>query len=164
MEYIYMHLPTCVCWCMHLSVQLRTSLCLPLHWTPTVKTQAKPWTFPAPSTTSGSLQERCFTRWKSGYPCIHTSTFASVYARLRMANEVDHSTHTTTQTRSRPCVLIRYQTLTRLLHLRNQRRSSQMDQHKCVNFTTRTPLGVAGLITPWNLPLYLLTWKVCVSE
>jgi len=29
-----------------------------------------------------------------------------------------------------------------------------------VNFTIRTPLGVAGLISPWNLPLYLLTWKI----
>lgn len=28
------------------------------------------------------------------------------------------------------------------------------------NYTLRRPLGVVGLITPWNLPLYLLTWKV----
>jgi aminomuconate-semialdehyde/2-hydroxymuconate-6-semialdehyde dehydrogenase len=29
-----------------------------------------------------------------------------------------------------------------------------------VNFTQRCPVGVAALITPWNLPLYLLSWKV----
>ena len=29
-----------------------------------------------------------------------------------------------------------------------------------INYTLRSPRGVAGLITPWNLPLYLLTWKV----
>lgn len=29
-----------------------------------------------------------------------------------------------------------------------------------VNYTQRRPVGVAGLITPWNLPLYLLSWKV----
>mgnify|MGYP003386584221 CR=1 FL=1 len=28
------------------------------------------------------------------------------------------------------------------------------------NYTWRRPVGVVGLITPWNLPLYLLTWKV----
>lgn len=28
------------------------------------------------------------------------------------------------------------------------------------NYTTRSPVGIAGLITPWNLPLYLLSWKI----
>jgi len=29
-----------------------------------------------------------------------------------------------------------------------------------INYTLRQPLGVAACISPWNLPLYLLTWKV----
>ncbi len=29
-----------------------------------------------------------------------------------------------------------------------------------LNVTLRRPRGVAGLISPWNLPLYLLTWKI----
>jgi aminomuconate-semialdehyde/2-hydroxymuconate-6-semialdehyde dehydrogenase len=29
-----------------------------------------------------------------------------------------------------------------------------------VNYTLRQPLGVAGCISPWNLPLYLFTWKI----
>jgi len=29
-----------------------------------------------------------------------------------------------------------------------------------LNYTLRRPRGVAGIISPWNLPLYLLTWKV----
>jgi len=28
------------------------------------------------------------------------------------------------------------------------------------NYTLRKPRGVAGLISPWNLPLHLLTWKI----
>lgn len=29
-----------------------------------------------------------------------------------------------------------------------------------VNYTLRQPLGVAGCISPWNLPLYLFSWKI----
>lgn len=29
-----------------------------------------------------------------------------------------------------------------------------------LNYVDRMPVGVAGLISPWNLPLYLLTWKI----
>lgn len=29
-----------------------------------------------------------------------------------------------------------------------------------MNFTLHQPLGVVGCISPWNLPLYLFTWKV----
>ncbi len=31
---------------------------------------------------------------------------------------------------------------------------------RAINYTLRRPRGVAGLISPWNLPLYLLSWKV----
>ncbi|KAJ1154740.1 hypothetical protein NDU88_007483 [Pleurodeles waltl] len=37
---------------------------------------------------------------------------------------------------------------------------TQMDQMGCLNYTVRTPVGIAGLISPWNLPLYLLSWKI----
>ncbi|MCC6746822.1 MAG: aldehyde dehydrogenase [Deltaproteobacteria bacterium] len=31
---------------------------------------------------------------------------------------------------------------------------------EALNVTLRAPRGVAGLIAPWNLPLYLLSWKI----
>jgi len=34
------------------------------------------------------------------------------------------------------------------------------DEKSALNYAVRKPLGVVGIITPWNLPLLLLTWKV----
>jgi aminomuconate-semialdehyde/2-hydroxymuconate-6-semialdehyde dehydrogenase len=34
------------------------------------------------------------------------------------------------------------------------------DGKRALNYAIRKPLGVIGIITPWNLPLLLLTWKV----
>jgi aminomuconate-semialdehyde/2-hydroxymuconate-6-semialdehyde dehydrogenase len=34
------------------------------------------------------------------------------------------------------------------------------DGVSALNYAIRKPLGVVGVITPWNLPLLLLTWKV----
>jgi aminomuconate-semialdehyde/2-hydroxymuconate-6-semialdehyde dehydrogenase len=31
---------------------------------------------------------------------------------------------------------------------------------EAVNYTLRLPIGVVGTISPWNLPLYLFTWKI----
>jgi aminomuconate-semialdehyde/2-hydroxymuconate-6-semialdehyde dehydrogenase len=37
---------------------------------------------------------------------------------------------------------------------------SHLTDGQALNYTLRTPLGVVGCISPWNLPLYLLTWKI----
>jgi aminomuconate-semialdehyde/2-hydroxymuconate-6-semialdehyde dehydrogenase len=44
-----------------------------------------------------------------------------------------------------------------ILHHENE--STQSDA-QTLNYVLRKPVGVAGLISPWNLPLYLLTWKI----
>lgn len=31
---------------------------------------------------------------------------------------------------------------------------------QAINYTLRQPMGIVGCISPWNLPLYLFTWKI----
>lgn len=33
-------------------------------------------------------------------------------------------------------------------------------EDKAINYTLRHPIGIVGCISPWNLPLYLFTWKI----
>ncbi len=37
--------------------------------------------------------------------------------------------------------------------------SHQMETN-AINYTLRNPIGIVGCISPWNLPLYLFTWKI----
>lgn len=37
--------------------------------------------------------------------------------------------------------------------------SHSMGKH-AINYTLRNPIGIVGCISPWNLPLYLFTWKI----
>ena len=39
-------------------------------------------------------------------------------------------------------------------------RTETPDGVTALNYAVRKPLGVVGVITPWNLPLLLMTWKV----
>lgn len=32
--------------------------------------------------------------------------------------------------------------------------------NEAINYTLRDPIGIVGCISPWNLPLYLFTWKI----
>jgi aminomuconate-semialdehyde/2-hydroxymuconate-6-semialdehyde dehydrogenase len=43
------------------------------------------------------------------------------------------------------------------MHLANE---SYETVNQAVNYTLRQPIGVVGCISPWNLPLYLFTWKI----
>ncbi|MFN3916602.1 MAG: aldehyde dehydrogenase [Flavobacteriales bacterium] len=46
---------------------------------------------------------------------------------------------------------------TAILHFASE--SHDMDG-AAINYTLRKPIGVVGCISPWNLPLYLFTWKI----
>lgn len=46
---------------------------------------------------------------------------------------------------------------TGIMHFANESHSME---NRAVNYTLRQPIGVVGCISPWNLPLYLFTWKI----
>ena len=46
---------------------------------------------------------------------------------------------------------------TAILHTENE---AHVMDGVAFNYTLRQPRGIAGLISPWNLPLYLLSWKI----
>lgn len=46
---------------------------------------------------------------------------------------------------------------TAILHFASE--AHQMED-SAINYTERNPIGVVGCISPWNLPLYLFTWKI----
>ncbi|MFN4914341.1 MAG: aldehyde dehydrogenase [Sphingomonadales bacterium] len=37
---------------------------------------------------------------------------------------------------------------------------SHQTDTRAINYTLRQPVGIVGCISPWNLPLYLFTWKI----
>jgi aminomuconate-semialdehyde/2-hydroxymuconate-6-semialdehyde dehydrogenase len=46
---------------------------------------------------------------------------------------------------------------TAILHTENE---AHVTDGVAFNYTLRQPRGIVGLIAPWNLPLYLLSWKI----
>ncbi|TMP91218.1 MAG: aldehyde dehydrogenase [Verrucomicrobia bacterium] len=46
---------------------------------------------------------------------------------------------------------------TAILHTESE---AYITDNVAFNYTLRQPRGIAGLISPWNLPLYLLSWKI----
>src|SRR5437773_1739198 len=49
---------------------------------------------------------------------------------------------------------------TAILHTESE---AHITDNVAFNYTLRQPRGMAGLISPWNLPLYLLSWKIAPS-
>jgi aminomuconate-semialdehyde/2-hydroxymuconate-6-semialdehyde dehydrogenase len=42
----------------------------------------------------------------------------------------------------------------------NMHSEAHLQEGEAVNYTRRKSLGIVGCISPWNLPLYLFTWKI----
>ena len=46
---------------------------------------------------------------------------------------------------------------TAIMHFASE---SHLMEDSAINYTNRKPIGIAGCISPWNLPLYLFSWKI----
>ncbi len=110
--------------------------------------------------------ERAFPAWSST-PAAERSRLL-----LRLADLIEENREELAQAESRdsgkPVSLARQVDIPRaaanfrffataILH---EQTEAHLTDGQALNYTLRLPRGVAGLISPWNLPLYLLTWKI----
>lgn len=110
--------------------------------------------------------ERAFPAW-SHTPAAERSRILLRLADLIDANR-DELAHAESVDTGKPISLARTLDIPRsainfrffgsaILHLHSE---SHATDYAAINYTLRRPRGVCGLISPWNLPLYLLTWKI----
>jgi len=110
--------------------------------------------------------EKAFADW-SGTPAAERSRIL-----LRIADLIDRDlekfAHAESVDTGKPLSLARSLDIPRassnfrffataILHTANE---AHMMDGVAFNYTLRQPRGVVGLISPWNLPLYLLSWKI----
>lgn len=109
------------------------------------------------------------TRAAPGWAALPNSERARWLERLAMAleNRRDDFAHAESRDAGKPFALVRDIELPRAVanlrffaHAATQFASESHHGEAGLNYTLRSPLGVAATISPWNLPLYLLTWKI----
>lgn len=110
--------------------------------------------------------ERAFPTW-STTPAHERSRIMLRIADLIDAN-LDRLAHAESVDTGKPITLARTLDIPRaasnfrffataILHTHSD---AHVMDNRALNYTLRQPRGVAGLISPWNLPLYLFSWKV----
>ncbi|MEJ7747048.1 MAG: aldehyde dehydrogenase [Luteimonas sp.] len=109
--------------------------------------------------------ERAFPAWSS----LPNSERARWLEKLADALEakLDDFAHAESRDGGKPIKLAREIEIPRAIanlrffaHAATQFSSESHHGQAGLNYTLRQPLGVVGTISPWNLPLYLLTWKI----
>ena len=109
---------------------------------------------------------RAFPRW-SHTPAVERSRIMLKIADLIDAN-LDRLARAETIDNGKPLTLARKLDIPRAAtnfrffaaSALNFASESHATDYTAINYTLRRPRGVAGIISPWNLPLYLLSWKV----
>ncbi|GFO27093.1 aldehyde dehydrogenase family 8 member a1 [Plakobranchus ocellatus] len=111
--------------------------------------------------------ERAFPQWSST-PVSQRSKVMMRIAEL-IEERLDQFAEIESKDQGKPVWLARIIDIPRLVHnfryfatyaLHDLNSSSVKHETSSTNYTVKCPVGVAGLISPWNLPLYLLSFKV----
>jgi len=124
------------------------------------------------SSTSDDLEEavlaaqKAFPQW-SGLPIAERSRILLKLADLIEAN-LDQLAAAESMDNGKPVKLAKSVDIPRAATnfrffasaIVNESSEAHIMEGEAVNYTRRAPLGVVGCISPWNLPLYLFTWKV----
>ena len=104
-----------------------------------------------------------------GWSALRNSERARWLERLAQALEarLDDFAHAESRDGGKPIKLAREVEIPRAIsnlrffaHAATQFASESHHGEAGLNYTLRPPLGVVATISPWNLPLYLLTWKI----
>lgn len=117
--------------------------------------------------------ELAFQAAKAAFPAWSTTPLEERYRILiRISELIDHHLEELAEAESRdngkPVWLARKVDIPRassnfrfyatgLMHFASE--SHEMPG-EAINYTLRQPIGVVGCISPWNLPLYLFSWKI----
>lgn len=110
--------------------------------------------------------ERAFHSW-STTPYTERSRILTVLADLILSN-LDELAKAESKDNGKPVSLAQSVDIPRaesnirffataIMHFHSE---AHIMENRAVNYTTRKPIGVVGCISPWNLPLYLFTWKI----
>src|SRR5262245_50920083 len=110
--------------------------------------------------------EQAFPKW-SATPAAERSRILLRIADLIEA-DLDRLAHAETIDSGKPISLSKSLDIPRAASnfrffatvIRHTHSEAHMTASRALNYTLRQPRGVAGLISPWNLPLYLFTWKI----
>lgn len=113
-----------------------------------------------------SAAERAFPQWSAMPTRQRSEVLLSISRRIR--ERLEELAMAESNDQGKPLWLSRAVDIPRAVDnmaffateiLHTETPAFRTDEHT-MNYTVRSPLGVVGCISPWNLPLYLFTWKI----
>lgn len=110
--------------------------------------------------------EAAFPFW-SAKPAAERAAIMDKVAQL-LESRKEEFAHAESRDQGKPVALARRMDIPRAVDnfrffasaIKHWSSEAHVTDQTAINYTLRQPLGVVGCISPWNLPLYLFTWKI----